>query len=45
MDIIGLMPQAQVNLKYAMVAIEYFLNWVEAKTLAIITSATSQMFY
>jgi transposase InsO family protein len=44
MDIFGLMPGAQGNLKYALVAVEYFSKWIEAKDLAIITSVTIQKF-
>jgi hypothetical protein len=45
MDIIGLMPVAQGNLRYAEVALEYFFMWIEAKALATITSATIQKFF
>jgi hypothetical protein len=45
MDIIGLMPAAQRNLKYTMVAVEYFSKWIEAKSLATITSTTIQKIY
>jgi hypothetical protein len=44
MDIIGLMPAAQGNLKYAVVVVEYFSKWIEAKALATITLATIQKF-
>jgi hypothetical protein len=40
MDINGPMPAAQGNLKYAMVAVEYFSEWIEAKALTTITSTT-----
>jgi hypothetical protein len=40
MDIIGLMLATQGNLRYAVVAVEYFSKWIEAKTLATITSTT-----
>jgi hypothetical protein len=45
MDIICLMPAAQENLKYTVVAVEYFSKWIEAKALATITSATMQKFF
>jgi IS30 family transposase len=32
-------------LKYVVVAVEYFLKWIEAKHLATITSATIQKFF
>jgi transposase InsO family protein len=38
-------PPAQVNLKYVVVAVEYFSKWIEAKPLATITSATVQKFF
>jgi transposase InsO family protein len=33
------------NLKYVVVAVEYFSKWIEAKPLATITSATVQKFF
>jgi hypothetical protein len=45
MDIIGPMPATQWNLKYDVVAVEYFSKWIEAKALAIITLATIQKFF
>ena len=38
MDLVGPLPTAQGNYKYAVVAIEYFTKWVEAKPLIKITS-------
>jgi hypothetical protein len=35
----------QENLKYTVVAVEYFSKWIEAKALAMITSATIQKSY
>jgi transposase InsO family protein len=39
------LPPAQGNLKYVVVAVEYFSNWIEAKPLATITLATVQKFF
>jgi hypothetical protein len=38
-------PPAQGNLKYVVVAVEYFFKWIEAKPLATITSVTVQKFF
>jgi hypothetical protein len=38
-------PPAQGNLKYVVVAVEYFFKWIEVKPLATITSATIQKFF
>jgi IS30 family transposase len=35
----------QANLKYVVVAVEYFSKWIEAKPLATITSAKVQKFF
>jgi hypothetical protein len=45
LDLLGLLPPAQGNLKYVVVAVEYFSKWIEAKPLATITSATVQKFF
>jgi hypothetical protein len=45
MDLLGPLPPAQGNLKYIVVAVEYFSKWIEAKPLATITSATVQKFF
>ena len=34
MDIVGVLPQALRNKKFLLVAIDYFMTWVEAKPLA-----------
>jgi ribonuclease HI len=45
LDLLGPLPPVQGNLKYVVVAVEYFSKWIEAKPLAIITSATVQKFF
>jgi hypothetical protein len=45
LDLLGTLPPAQGNLKYVVVAVEYFSKWIEAKPLATITSATVQKFF
>jgi transposase InsO family protein len=43
--LLGLLPLAQGNLKYVVVAVEYFSKWIEAKPLATITSARVQKLF
>jgi hypothetical protein len=43
--LLGPLPPLQGNLKYVVVAVEYFSKWTEAKPLATITSATVQKFF
>jgi hypothetical protein len=45
LDLLGPLPPAQGNFKYVVVAVEYFSKWIEAKPLAMITSATVQKFF
>jgi hypothetical protein len=45
LDLLGPLPPAQGNLKYIVVAVEYFSKWIEAKPLATITSVTIQKFF
>jgi hypothetical protein len=45
MDLLGPIPPTQGNLRYVVVAVEYFSEWIEAKPLATITSATMQKLY
>jgi hypothetical protein len=40
MDLIGPLPTAQGNCKFAAVSVDYFTKWVEAKALANITAPT-----
>jgi hypothetical protein len=42
LDLLGPLPPAQGNLKYVVVAVEYFSKWIEAKPLATITLVTVQ---
>jgi hypothetical protein len=43
--LLGPLPPAQGNLRYVVVAVEYFSKWIEAKPLATISSATVQKFF
>jgi hypothetical protein len=43
--LLGPLPPAQGNLKYVIMAVEYFSKWIEAKPLATITSATVHKFF
>ena len=45
MDLVGPLPTTQGNLKYAVVAVEYFTKWIEAKPLANITSESVRKFF
>jgi hypothetical protein len=40
LNLLGPLPPAQGNLRYVVVAVEYFSKWIEAKPLATITSVT-----
>jgi hypothetical protein len=44
-DIVGPLPTAPGNYTHAVVAVEYFSKWVEAKPLLSITLATIQKFF
>jgi hypothetical protein len=44
-DLLGPLPPAQGNLRYVVVAVEYFSKCIEAKPLATITSVTVQKFF
>ena len=44
-DLVGPLPTAQDNYKYAAVAVEYFTKWIEAKPLINITSETIRKFF
>ena len=43
-NIIGPLPLGKGQVKFLLVAIDYFTKWVEAKALAIITEARIQNF-
>jgi hypothetical protein len=45
MDIVGPLPTAQGNFKFALVAVEYFTKWIEARPVTTITSATIRKFF
>jgi hypothetical protein len=45
LDLLGPHPPAQGNLRYVVVAVEYFSKWIEAKPLATTTSVTVQKFF
>jgi ribonuclease HI len=45
LDLLGPLPPAQSNLKYVVVAVEYFSKWIEAKPLATITSVIVHKFF
>ena len=46
MDLVGPLPTAQGNYKYAaVVAVEYFIKWIEAKPLVNITSEAVRKFF
>jgi hypothetical protein len=45
LDLLGPLPPAQGNLRYVVVAVEYFSKWIEVKPLATITSVTVQKFF
>jgi hypothetical protein len=44
-DLVGPLPTAQGNCKFADVVVDYFTKWVEAKALANITVPTIQKFF
>jgi hypothetical protein len=45
LDIVGPLPTAKGNLKFAFVAVEYFTKWIEARAVSTITSKTAQKFF
>jgi hypothetical protein len=45
MDLVGPLPPSQGGNKFTVVAIEYFIRWIEAKPLATITSETMKKFF
>jgi hypothetical protein len=45
LDLLGPLLLAQGNLRYVVVAVQYFSEWIEAKPLDMITLATVQKFF
>jgi hypothetical protein len=45
MNLVGLLPTAQGNCRFAAVIVDYFTKWVEAKPLANIKAPTIQKFF
>lgn len=45
MDLVGPLPTAQGGSKFAVVAVEYFTRWIEAKPLTSITSDAVKKFF
>jgi ribonuclease HI len=45
MDLVGPLPTAQGNSRFAAVAVDYFTKWVEAKVLANMIAPTIQKFF
>lgn len=43
-DIVGPLPQGKKQVKFPLVAIDYFIKWVEAEALATITEARIHKF-
>ncbi|CAL2238682.1 unnamed protein product [Prunus armeniaca] len=44
-DLIRPMPQGKGQVKYIVVAVDYFTKWAEAEALAAITTARIEMFF
>ncbi|XP_020421233.1 uncharacterized protein LOC109949580 [Prunus persica] len=44
LDLIGPMPEGKCQVKYAVVAVDYFTKWAEAEALATITAARIESF-
>jgi hypothetical protein len=45
MDLVGPLPTTLGNLRYVVVAVEYFNMWIKAKPLSTITSQTIKKFF
>jgi transposase InsO family protein len=45
MDLVGPLPPSQGGNKFAVVAVEYFTRWIEAKPLATITPESVKKFF
>jgi hypothetical protein len=44
-DIVGKLTPAQDNYTFAVIAVEYFMKWIEAKILTNVSSATIKKFF
>jgi ribonuclease HI len=44
-DLVGPLPTAQGNCRFAVVVVEYFTKWIEAKAISSITSQNVQKFF
>jgi hypothetical protein len=44
-DIVGKLTLAQGNYTFAVVAVEYFMKWIEAKSLTNVSFVTIKMFF
>src|ERR1044072_810621 len=44
-DLIGLFPPGKSQLKWVIVAVDYFTKWIEAEAMATITSERVKTFY
>jgi hypothetical protein len=45
MDLVGPLPMAEGNCRFAAVNVDYFTKWVEVKPLANIKASTIQKFF
>jgi hypothetical protein len=45
MDLVGPLPAAQGNYRFAVVVVDYFMKWVEGKPLMNIKASTIQKLF